>query len=179
VEFDILGANDLGKLYRKTKTPLSATIVFGNKITLPETKGIDESYYGFLPFSEFKKLIIDQNDSIQNVFEDNVRDFQGLNAVNEKIEETLKSENPHLFSVLNNGITIVANSIKVSGDKCTLADFQIVNGCQTSNILYKNRDIEKIDNISIPIKLIVTTDDNVKSNITVSTNSQTAVKKER
>lgn len=179
IEFIIYGANDLGKLYRKTKTPLSCTIQFPNKITLPETIGIDESYYGFLQFSEFKKLIIDQNDNIQNVFEDNVRDFQGLNAVNIKIEETLKSDNPHLFSVLNNGVTIVANEIKISGDKCTLFDFQIVNGCQTSNILYQNRGLDAINNINIPIKLIVTTDDEIKSKITVSTNSQTAVKKEQ
>lgn len=175
----IHGANDLGKLYRKTKTPLSCTIHFPNKITLPETSGIDESYYGFLLFSEFKKLIIDQNDNMQNVFEDNVRDFQGLNPVNQKIVETLNSSNPHLFSVLNNGVTLVANEIKVSGDKCTLSDFQIVNGCQTSNILYQQRHLDTLNNINIPIKLIVTTDDEIKSKITVSTNSQTAVKKEQ
>lgn len=179
IDFIIHGANYLGKLYRKTKTPLSCTIQFPNKITLPETLGIDESYYGFLQFSEFKKLIIDQNDNIQNVFEDNVRDFQGLNAVNLKIEETLKSDNPHLFSVLNNGVTIIANEIKISGDKCTLFDFQIVNGCQTSNILYQNRILDTLSNMNIPIKLIVTTDDDIKSKITVSTNSQTAVKKEQ
>lgn len=113
LEFHIHGANDLGKLYRKTKTPLSCTIHFPNKITLPETIGIDESYYGFLSFSEFKKLIVDQNGNMQNVFEDNVRDFQGLNPVNQKIVETLNSNNPHLFSVLNNGVTIVANEIRV------------------------------------------------------------------
>ena len=33
--------------------------------------------------------------------------------------------------------------------------------------------------MNIPIKLIVTTDDDIKSKITVSTNSQTAVKKEQ
>jgi hypothetical protein len=102
-----------------------------------------------------------------------------LNAVNLKIEETLKSDNPHLFSVLNNGVTIVANEIKISGDKCTLFDFQIVNGCQTSNILYQNRILDTLSNMNIPIKLIVTTDDDIKSKITVSTNSQTAVKKEQ
>lgn len=179
LEFHLHGANDLGKLYRKTKTPLSCTIHFPNKITLPETIGIDESYYGFLSFSEFKKLIIDHNDNMQNVFEDNVRDFQGLNPVNQKIVETLSSNNPHLFSVLNNGVTIVANQIKVSGDKCTLSDFQIVNGCQTSNILFQQRSLEILNSINIPIKLIVTTDDEIKSKITVSTNSQTAVKKEQ
>jgi hypothetical protein len=101
-----------------------------------------------------------------------------FNAVNLKIEETLKSDNPHLFSVLNNGVTIVANEIKISGDKCTLFDFQIVNGCQTSNILYQNRILDTLSNMNIPIKLIAT-DDDIKSKITVSTNSQTAVKKEQ
>ena len=84
-----------------------------------------------MPFSEFKKLIIDDNDNIANVFDDNVRDFQGSsNPVNAKISETLESDNPFLFSVVNNGVTVVANEIKTSGNTFTIVNYQIVNGCQ-------------------------------------------------
>jgi hypothetical protein len=177
---NVIGANELGKLYRKSKDPITAKITFTNKVTLPEVEGIEESFYGVLPFSEFKKLLIDENGNIQSVFDDNVRDFQGSsNLVNTSISETLTGENPNIFSVLNNGITIVADSVKSSGNSLTVIDYQIVNGCQTSNVLYENRKNPAIENVSIPIRLIATKDEEIKSKITVSTNNQTAIRKEQ
>jgi hypothetical protein len=180
VDIHVLGANEVGKLYRKTKNPITAKFYFANKVTLPEVEGIEESYFGVLPFSEFKNLLIDENGNIQNVFDDNVRDFQGTNnLVNSSINETLTGENPNIFSVLNNGITIVADSIKSSANFLTVTDYQIVNGCQTSNVLFENRKNQSLDNIFIPLRLIATKDENIKSQITVSTNNQTAIKKEQ
>lgn len=180
VEAKVLGANELGKLYRRTKNPITSKFTFANKVTLPDIEGIDQSFYGVIPFSEFRKLLMDDNGNIQSIFDDNVRDFQGIgNLVNSNINETLNSEFPNLFSVLNNGITIVADSIKTSANSLTITDYQIVNGCQTSNVLYENRNNENINDINIPLRLIVTTDEDVKSKITVSTNNQTAIKKEQ
>ena len=180
IEPNVIGANELGKLYRKTKNPITSTFIFTNKVILPEIEGINQSYYGVLPFSEFKKLLIDDNGNIQSIFDDNVRDFQGANnPVNKSISETLECDNPNLFSVLNNGVAIVANSIKTSGNTFTVTDYQIVNGCQTSNVLYEHKHIIGIENISIPLRLIVTDNEDVKSKITVSTNNQTAIKKEQ
>jgi len=131
VEAKVIGANDLGKLYRRTKNPVTSKFTFANKVTLPDIEGIDQSFYGVLPFSEFRKLLIDDNGNIQSIFDDNVRDFQGIgNLVNSNINETLNGELPDLFSVLNNGVTIVADSIKTSANSLTITDYQIVNGCQ-------------------------------------------------
>lgn len=180
VDPKVIGATDLGKLYRKTKNPITSKFTFSNKITLPEIAGIDQSFYGVLPFSELRKLLIDDNGNLQSIFDDNVRDFQGVaNLVNSNINETLNDENPELFSVLNNGVTIVADSIKTSANTMTVSDYQIVNGCQTSNVLYENRNNIGIDDINIPLRLIVTTNEDIKSQITVSTNNQTAIKKEQ
>ncbi len=180
ISSSLLGSNEIGKLYRKTKNPTSATFVFSNKVTLTETNGINQSYYGVLPFKEFKKIIIDSNDNIKSVFDDNVRDFQGTNnPVNKSIAETLASETPNLFSVLNNGVTIVASTIKPSGNNITIFDYQIVNGCQTSNVLFEYRNDSEIDDMEVPVRLIVTEDEDIKSQITVSTNNQTAIKKEQ
>jgi hypothetical protein len=180
VESKVIGANDLGKLYRKTKNPITSKFTFSNKITLPEIEGIEQSFYGVLPFSELRKLLIDNNDNLQSIFNDNVRDFQGVaNLVNSNINETLNNENPELFSVLNNGLTIVADSIKTSANTMTVSDYQIVNGCQTSNVLYENRNNSGIDDINIPLRLIVTNNEDIQSQITVSTNNQTAIKKEQ
>ncbi len=81
VDSVLFGANEIGKSYRKTKTPISSTFVFSNKVTLDDIEGIDESHFGMLPFSEFKKFLIDDNDNIHCVFDDNVRDFQGPSNV--------------------------------------------------------------------------------------------------
>jgi hypothetical protein len=180
IELNVLGANELGKLYRKTKDPVSARFSFVNKVTLPEVDGIDESFYGVIPFSEFEKILADGNGNIRSVFDDNVRDFQGSNnVVNTNIQETIKGDSPNLFSVLNNGITIVADSIKTSGNTITIIDYQIVNGCQTSNVLFENRNNPSISEIHIPLRLIGTKNEDIKSKITVSTNNQTAIKKEQ
>jgi len=180
INFKILGGNEIGKLYRKTKNPISAKFTFANKVTLDDIEDIPQAYYGILPFTEFKKIIIDDNDNIANVFDDNVRDFQGnSNAVNSKISETLDSDNPFLFSVINNGITIVANEIKTSGNTFTIVNYQIVNGCQTSNVLFEHRNSEKIQSLNIPIRLIGTKIEKIKSNITISTNNQTPIKPEQ
>ena len=180
IEHSIISANEIGKLYRKTKSPISSTFIFSDKVALPQIDGVDQAYHGYVPFTEFKKIILDENENILSVFDDNVRDFQGVNNnVNLSITETLCSVNPMMFSVLNNGITIVANAIKTAGNAFTIFDYQIVNGCQSANILYENRHAKNIENISVPLRLIVTSYDDIKSQVTISTNNQTPIKKEQ
>lgn len=174
------GAKELTSYYRKTKEANQATIQFVKRITLPPINSISESYIGLLPFSEFKKIIIDENDKLKSVFEDNVRDFQGdANDVNQVIGNTITGSHSDLFSVLNNGVTIVADSVSPTGDNFTLRDYQIVNGCQTSNVLFNNRNSPSISRVEIPIKIIATTNEEVKNQITLATNNQTPIKKEQ
>lgn len=45
--------------------------------------------------------------------------------------------------------------------------------------MYNHRDVENIDRVNIPIKLIATTDDEIKTRITLATNNQTPIKKEQ
>lgn len=175
-----LGANEIGKIYRQSKSSISSSFTFTNKVTLPDSPGIVEAYYGILPFQEFKKLIVDDDDKIINIFDDNVRDFQGENnPVNQIIGETIKGDKSELFSVLNNGVTIVAHSLKALGNNFTVTDYQIVNGCQTSNVLFNHRHLESVQKLGIPLKLIITEDEDVKNQITIATNSQTAIKREQ
>ena len=180
VIFNPLGARELAIAYRKTKESIRTTINFNNRITLPKINGVSQAYIGLLPFSEFLKIVSDSEDNILNVFEDNVRDFQGdNNDVNGGIALTLNNEDSEIFSVLNNGVTIVASSILPTGDQFTISDYQIVNGCQTSNVLYNNRKGINISKVNIPVKLIATNDDDVKTRITLATNNQTPIKKEQ
>lgn len=180
VVFNVWGARELSTAYRKTKDAITSTINFSNRITIPRINGVSQAYIGLLPYSEFLKIVADDEGNLLNVFEDNVRDFQGENNdVNGGIANTLNNNDSEIFSVLNNGVTIVASSISPTGDQFTLTDYQIVNGCQTSNVLFNNRNGEFIGNVYVPIKLIATTDDEVKTRITLATNNQTPIKKEQ
>ncbi|MDV6344776.1 AIPR family protein [Nitrosomonas sp. Is37] len=180
VSFSPIDAKGISAYFRKTKETTSTTICFRNRITLPSITGISEAYIGLLPFEEFKKILSDDDDNLINVFEDNVRDFQGENNdVNSGIRNTLNNSDSDLFCVLNNGVTIVASSISPTGDNFTIRDYQIVNGCQTSNVLFNSRHSEYINSVNVPIKIIATDDDEVKNRITLATNNQTPIKKEQ
>ncbi|MFJ5851870.1 AIPR family protein [Enterobacter cancerogenus] len=173
------GANEIQKLYHETKNKLSTTINFINRITLPDIKEVKEAYLGVIPFEEYIKLIQDENETIHSIFDDNVRDFQGDNEVNKKIKSTLENKKFDLFSVLNNGVTIVASSLTPAGNRFTLRDYQVVNGCQTSHVLHDCQKLEGVNNVFVPIKIVVTDSDEVKTDITLATNSQTEVKPEQ
>lgn len=180
VNFTPCGSKELQELYRKTTTISKTKITLERRVTLPKIKNVDSAYSGVLPFSEFKKIIIDRNGNIKSVFEDNIRDYLETtkNAVNKDIEETIKSNNFEYFCILNNGITVVADKLISPGEEIVLENYQIVNGCQTSHVLYENKDLEGIDKLLIPVKIIATKDINIKGDITRATNNQTAVSKQ-
>lgn len=179
VEFSPIGASEVQELYRKTKEKSSAIFNFDKRVTIPADGKIKEGYYGIIPFSEYRKIIIDEKDNIKNVFEDNIRDFLGDdNDVNESMNETLNNPKSIMkFGLLNNGITIVTENILVTGDRFSITNYQIVNGCQTSHILYQNRELNSIERVYVPIRIIATEDDELKNEITTATNNQTAIKK--
>ncbi|MCY7810520.1 AIPR family protein [Bacillus spizizenii] len=176
--FNPFGAKEIQDFYRKTKTELSTTFLFEKRVTIPVVEGIKESYFGILAFKELKKIITDDSGQMRNIFYDNVRDFLGDNPVNKSISNTLEDKKFGFFGVLNNGVTIVADTLQSTGDQFTINNFQIVNGCQTSHVLYNNRNMEGIDGVNIPFRLIITDSDDIKNDITKATNSQTEVKQE-
>lgn len=176
-EFFPVDAKTLQRLYSNAKNRFSKTIEFASKITLPALPGVQESYLGYLPSEEFMKLISDDTGNmLKGLFYDNVRDFQGDNDVNLEIQKTLEDESRRLFVLMNNGVTVVADSIQKTGDSFTLEGYQVVNGCQTSNVLFQNQD--KLEKVQIPFKLIVSQDGAVKNKIIKATNRQTMVKPE-
>ena len=181
IEFVPCGSVEIQSLYRKTKAKLTATFKFEKRITMYSISDDEVGYCGVLPFKEYKKLILEDTGATKAVFEDNIRDYLGPNQdVNESICKTILSGDVNAFSMLNNGVTIVASTISIPGDIATIEDYQIVNGCQTSNILIDNMDVtENIDELIIPVRIIGTKDENLKNEITKATNSQTAIKKEQ
>lgn len=178
IEFIPLGGNEIKKRYREIYNTATKDIDFIRKATLPTIEGVESSFIGVLDADQYIKLITDSSGNIiKNIFFENIRDFLGNNPVNANIAETLRGADCELFPVLNNGVTIVAKSLKTIGDKISLSNFQVVNGCQTSHILFKNKD-KLTNNIFLPIKIIATSNDDIISKIIMATNNQTEIKNE-
>jgi AIPR protein len=155
-------------LYRRSKNAISATITFNTRTVIPEVQGVQEAYLGLLPATEFLKLIVsDTGEIISSLFYDNVRHWQELNSVNTEINQTVSNDTTKvLFPLLNNGVTIVARRVQPTGNKFMVEDYQIVNGCQTSFVLYLNR--ERLDSsVMVPLRLIATQDETIKNAIIV------------
>lgn len=178
VQFVPVDIGLIQKYYRNTIDVIETEIDFPQKILLPDIPKINQSYLGYVECSEYLKLIVGENDDIRkNVFYDNVRDYQGENEVNVEMAETIKSASDK-FILLNNGVTIICKKLTNLRNKFTLTDYQIVNGCQTSHVLYYNRELIN-GNLQIPIKLIETSDEDTVNNIIKATNRQTEVTNEQ
>jgi hypothetical protein len=177
VNIHFFGSDEIQSLYQFINNKISKEIVFPKKIALPEVSGVQEAYIGILPALEYLKLITDDyNNIVKGLFYDNVRDYQGENDVNKEIKDTILSGSQESFVLYNNGITIVAEEMKPVGDKISLFDYQIVNGCQTSYVLYENKN--RIgETLYVPIKIIcLNRDSEIKNNIIKANNRQTPVK---
>lgn len=178
VHYTPVGARDIQKMFRDTRKSISREIKFDKLVTLPKINDVQASYLGILPHYEFLKLITDTGgELVKSVFIDNVRDFQGENPVNTDIAKTITDQAFDQFVLRNNGITIVARNIKVTSNIFTLEDYQIVNGCQTSHVLYANR-AAVTGELLLPVKLIHTESEEVGQAIIKSTNKQTPVEED-
>lgn len=179
VNVEYADAHYLQREYRASKQQVSAEFDLVGRTTVASVLGISQAYIGILPAREFLKVITDDGGELRGgIFEGNVRDFQGLdNEVNRKMRDTLSTA-PDRFVVLNNGVTVVAKSGAVVGDHFTINDFQIVNGCQTANVLFDARSDARFGEAAVSLRVVVTDDDEIANSITAATNSQTAVRDE-
>ncbi|MGR6074510.1 MULTISPECIES: AIPR family protein [Achromobacter] len=178
VDYLVLDREGLGRAFKMTSAPLEAKIDAFSIAALPPIAGVNEAYLAVVPAKNFvKNMLSDEDSRLRNhVFEENVRAFLGEeNPVNHAIGETINDRaSKSRFPVLNNGITVVSPDVRVQGLGITFIDFQIVNGCQTSNVLWINR--EKLDDSTmVAVKVIETDSEDVFSDLVRATNSQTRI----
>ncbi len=175
--FQCVDANRLKQMYRELRGRSLKEIEFPAIVALPEINGVRQSFVGSLAITEYIKLITDSDGNLEkSLFYDNVRDFQGGTSVNREIDKTLKTKDEQsAIAIYNNGITIIAKKIDRLGGKVKLSDFQIVNGCQTSHVLYENRNIIQ-GNSHLIVKIIEIASQDIAANIIKATNRQTEVK---
>jgi len=183
MHLEMLGAEKLQSFYRSAKRSSKAKIEFPRQTALPKNSKVEQGYVGYIAASEIVKMVQVTNevgDIIginRYVFFDNVRDYNERSPLNQKISSTLTSDEGADFVFRNNGVTVIAKSIHRTADEFTIEDFQIVNGCQTTNIIFQNRN--KVSDVFVPFRLIGTNNDDFISSIIVGTNSQNQIKSEQ
>jgi len=165
VIFNAIGVNQIRELYFRTKNAFHREIDFEKCVTLPAIPQVKEAYIGLLPAPEYLKLITDEHGAIKKqLFFDNMRDFIVDSETNAEISGTLASDRRAEFPLRNNGVTVVARKLQRTGNRFDIEDYQIVNGCQTSHVIYNNR-ASVTAAIVVPIKIIVTENDDVTNTI--------------
>lgn len=178
IDYEIIDREGIGRAFKLTTAPIEAKIDAFSVAALPSISGVEEAYLAVVPAKKFiENMLVDETGRLRlHVFEENVRAFLGAdNPVNNAIGETIRSiESRSRFPVLNNGITIVSPDVRVQGLSITFVDFQIVNGCQTSNVLWLNRD-QLSEDMMVSLKVIETDSEDVFSDLVRATNSQTKI----
>lgn len=186
LRIEFLGVKQIMALQKKT-TSQREIVINMSKTPIsypkhPENK-IENAYFGLLRIDQLIRMISDQVGTKRvlkkGVFDDNIRFYLGSGEkieVNQGIKDQLLGDNYHLFGLLNNGITIICDETRLNSEELTLVNYQIVNGCQTSNVIFEFFDsLDDKQDIFIPARFIATEDEDTKNSIIKGTNSQTSL----
>lgn len=136
--------------------------------------------FGVFRIEEIMKILYDRDRKKPNdLYGYNVRGVVENSNINIKIEDSIKS-NKDKFLLLNNGITMVVDECKRTGENSfSLQNIRIVNGCQTSHsIINVCKNTNEYNDVCVSLKIIVTNEDKLLSDITFSSNNQNKVKQE-
>lgn len=189
MSLNFIGLKEIRELHQKENN--QSEIKFNlDKQPVPYPKDstgiITSAYFGLIKIEDLLDILSEEIDGERilrkGIFEDNIRDYLGANEkfdVNLDMKKGLSGTNAHLFGLLNNGITIIADEVHIISTEASLVNYQIVNGCQTSNVIFESLKDIKEKNIYIPIRLIGTEHEDTKNAIIKATNSQTALKPEQ
>jgi hypothetical protein len=123
------------------------------------------------------------NKRVDTVFSDNIRGFLRYNKTNKNIQNTLESDYSEYFPFLNNGITIIADQVKLPQEMqagyypIETVNPVIVNGLQTTSVIYDvyQKDSSKLDGVYVLARLYETNDKEIVDKITDATNTQSPI----
>jgi hypothetical protein len=179
-----LDRKELGKIWNSINQTNEARLKVIEYFGMPPMPNIKQSYITLVNAKEFVDEVLKDKTTGQikhEVFEENIRAFLGNNTpVNAKILTTLQdNEKKDLFSVLNNGITIITPELTLTPNskEIDLVNYQIINGCQTSNTLFENYEFLN-EKVNVVVKCVETSNENNITDIISATNSQTNISDE-
>lgn len=142
-------------------------------------KGVKNCYLSIIYGKELTELdgIVDES-----LFAKNVRYYiKRANKIAKRMFEVIEHNENKNFMLYHNGITLIAEKIKITDNEIEFENYSIINGCQTTVSLYKMRHDKKVSlkDICIPIKLIeINMNDELIEKVTLNTNNQNSIKQE-
>jgi hypothetical protein len=170
VTFHFWGAKELLAFARKKPNQ-------SFELSFDQSLNGSNGYIALVKLPDFFKFLCGDGDSIRSdLFEANVRDYQGSTEVNQEISGTLLGERDSDFWWFNNGVTVLASRASSSGSVITIENPQIVNGLQTSSEIGRYF-IEKdgSDDRAVMVKVVASEDEEVRDKIIKATNNQNQV----
>ena len=112
------------------------------------------------------------------LFQKNVRQSLGLNnRVNKGIKASIYGTEHRDFFFYHNGITAICNKLETSDGFLTIKGLSVVNGCQSLNtILSCSEKVKELDDAFIMMRFYEIPERKRADQISIATNSQSAVK---
>lgn len=113
----------------------------------------------------------------QSIFTFNVRGPLGSTKVNKDMGKSVRDSSLHKsFPLFHNGVTIIANEMEVTNGKLRIANYFVVNGCQSLITLENNKD-SITENLHVLAKFVqVDPSSQLAEQITEYSNNQNGVK---
>ena len=182
--FCIYQKEEIKNEYDKISKFHTPEITFEKSVSLSSVDKVELSLLTIIKFSELKKLILTPDGNLkERLFVENVRSYIGSTNVNLDIRNTLNTDSQkQYFPFLNNGLVIICDKIErhpVIEKSFKLTFPRIINGCQTTNELFKKyKKSNDIDSVEIVAKVISTKDNEIKKRIIYSANNQNSISKD-
>ena len=174
VAFRFVGASELIAMHRKARR-------YSLALPFVQCFSHGERYVLLANLAEYARFVTEEDGSIRRyLFDSNVRDFAGLNRVNEDIASSLRAEGGPDFWWMNNGVTILVTNAMITGEEIVLDDVQIVNGLQTTESIFRYFASGGIDaqKRAVLVKVVKSSDPSVRDAIIRATNNQTEVEQQ-
>lgn len=170
VTFEFWGAKELLALARTNPTQTF-------ELTFDQSLNGTNGYIALVKLSNFYRFLLGGGSEIRSdLFEANVRDYQGSTEVNQEISKTLEGGGTDDFWWFNNGITVLASRASSGGSIITIENPQIVNGLQTSSEIGRFfSQSERSDDRAVMVKVVASENEEVRDKIIKATNSQNQV----
>lgn len=174
-----LDENKLFRIVKSNDNDYESVLKYADGFPFPKENDEGQTYVVLCEADKLVEILENEDGLIRaNIFDANVRAYQGDTDVNKEIVTTLK-ECPQNFVLYNNGITIVCNKLIPDGKTLRIRNLQIVNGCQTCNSIYKAyKQKTDLSKAKVIVKIIETKGESVTQGIVRGTNRQNIVYKE-
>ena len=157
--------------------PIATPVSFDVSAFQVTEYAVDTDVKAFIAPIRARQLVALDGIADQSLFTHNVRGPLGKTKVNRDIVRSIGEPDLHKqFPLFHNGITVIAGDVSVSDSELTVADYFVVNGCQSLTALHRHSN-NLTDDLYVLTKFIkVNPESSLATQITEYSNNQNGVK---